>query len=711
MLLFDWQNFSYGLYIESMAKHEFTNRLIDEKSPYLLQHAHNPVDWYPWCQEAFDVAKEQDKPIFLSIGYATCHWCHVMERESFSNVHVAELLNEAFINIKVDREELPEVDSLYMDFAQTMMAGVAGWPLNVVLTPELKPFFAATYLPPDSKAGLLSVPELVEKIQNLWNSDERESVLEQSSKIVEIYENSQLLEDEQEIDQFPPIELIEDGVELLFQLADPTYGGLKGSPKFPIGYHINFMIAFSIQNNDGRALFLAEKTLDMMHRGGIYDHIGGGFSRYSTDEFWLIPHFEKMLYDNAILALSYCRGWQSMQLESFSDVCQETLTYIQRKMTHENGGFMSAEDSEVDSNEGAYYLWSIDEIKSALTKKEAELFISYYNITPMGNFHGMNVLNTPLSIKEFAKRVGKSQADIKPLINSAKEKLLTLRSKRKRPFLDDKVLTGWNGLMIHSMANGGAAFNRRDFLDAALKAAKFIKTNLWSENTLKRLWRNTPSDINGSLNDYANMIRASLTLFEVDCGTEWLAFAMELSNTLTEKFRDDETGAFFQTDGSDQNLLVRKKNFSDTAEPSGNAIHCENLLRLYQVTAHNEYKVQAEDILKAAYPYIETYPPGYIYSINNLLRFYDKKAPTIMIALNENEEGKEEIFRMIHKKYLPHRAIVWRREKEDFLFENIPFVKERKPIDGKTTVYLCYEGVCQEPLNDLGKIEEALNLR
>lgn len=682
-------------------RHFYTNRLIDEKSPYLLQHAHNPVNWYPWGDEAFKAAKDEDKPIFLSIGYATCHWCHVMERESFENVEVAQLLNKNFINIKVDREELPDVDSLYMEFAQSMMAGAAGWPLNVILTPQLQPFFAATYLPPYSSHGLMGMTDLVERISELWGSEEKSKIMDQSEKIVEIFAESVHTKGE----EIPDEEEIEATADLLYKTADPIFGGMKGAPKFPIGYQASFMLRFYSKNQDSRALFLVEKTLDMMHRGGIYDHLGGGFSRYSVDEEWLVPHFEKMLYDNAILAQSYLEAWQVTKKPLYRQVCEEILNYILRDMTHSEGGFYSAEDADSEGHEGKFYTWHYDEVMQILGD-EGKLFCQFYDITPEGNFEGKNILHTPMTLEEFASKL---QVDVKQLQKQFEEQrqmLWEVREKRVHPFKDDKILSSWNGLMIYSLAEAGQAFNEPKYLKAALKAAKFLHTNLWQNQKLLRRWRDGQAMYSAGLDEYAFLIKGLLSLFEANGGTDWLRWSMELTAILQQNFKE-EGGAFYQTDGTDQNLILRKCQFSDGAEPSGNAIHGENLLRLYQLTGEGDYLEQAEDIFKAVSEYIENYPLGYVYHVANLQRYYDELAPTIVVALNSKKEFQEELKRLIYEKFIAHRALIWHAEDVD-LEELIPFTKEQGATDDQTTLYICHEGVCERPLSDFEEMKAAL---
>ncbi len=683
---------------------KYTNRLINEKSPYLLQHAHNPVDWYPWSEEAFNAAKELDKPIFLSVGYATCHWCHVMEKESFESIDIAEMMNENFINIKVDREELPEVDALYMEFAQSMMSGAAGWPLNVILTPDLQPFFAATYLPPIARHGLMGLTELIERIDDVWNSDEREKVASQAEKIVEVFSESVHVKGE----VLPEKALIESTAELLYKLADPVWGGMKGVPKFPIGYQSNFMLREACMTNDSRALFLVERTLDMMQRGGIYDHLGRGFSRYSVDEQWLIPHFEKMLYDNALLIVSYLETWQACRRDLFKEICIDIVDYVLHEMTLSGGGFCSAEDADTEGKEGFFYTWEYQEIIKVLGEEESEFFCEFYGVTQEGNFEGRNVLHTPLRLEEFSSQKGIDPSIMKTLLDEQKRILLEAREKRRRPFKDDKVLSSWNGLMIFALAEAGRAFGEQKYIDAALKAATFIHTHMWKEGELLRRWRDGEALYRAGLDEYSFMIHGLLSLFETGQGSEWLQWAVEMADILNMKFKAP-SGAYYLTDGDDINLLLRKCQYADGAEPSGNAVHTENLMRLYQLTGNPHYLDQAEDILRAVRKFIDAYSPGYCYHMIALNHYYDRKAPTVVIALNEKEEHKSALYHALYSTFIPHKAVILRRESDEDLFRLIPSLRAQQPIEGKTTLYICREGVCDAPLTNFEQMIEVIN--
>lgn len=595
----------------------YTNRLITQKSPYLLQHAHNPVDWYPWGEEAFQIAKEQDKPIFLSIGYATCHWCHVMERETFENVEVAQLLNRICVNIKVDREELPDVDSLYMEFAQSMMGGAAGWPLNIFLTPELQPFFAATYLPPKGMHGLMGITDLLKRIEELWKEESREKIVTQAQSLVELF--SQNIHSKGE--DIPSKTLVETTVEWIYKLADPVWGGIKGAPKFPIGFQYSFLLNYYKLTQDHRALFLVDRTLEMLYRGGIYDHLGGGFSRYSVDEQWLIPHFEKMLYDNALLSQAYLEAWQVTQRPIYKEVCEETLDFVLREMTHAEGGFYSAEDADSEGQEGKFYIWSLDEVSQVLGP-DASLFCDYYGILSQGNFAGKNILHIPVPLEDFCALHHLSLDETANKLQVQKDLLWKARDKRVHPFRDDKIITSWNGLMIHTLAQAAMVFDNKSYLNAAIKAASFIKEHLWDGDSLLRRWREGQAMFSGNLDEYAYMIRAALTLFDLRMGSSWLEWAIYMTKKLENGYKE-EGGAFYQTDGTDETIIVRRCQFTDGAEPAGNGVHAENLIRLYQITEDTHYLQQAEDIFKAASEQIESYPVGYCYLVMSLMRYYD----------------------------------------------------------------------------------------
>ncbi len=687
-------------------KAKYTNRLIYEKSPYLLQHAHNPVDWYPWGEEAFEASIREQKPIFLSIGYSTCHWCHVMEKESFEDLNIATAMNEAFINVKVDREELPGVDSLYMEFAQGMIAGASGWPLNMILTPNLHPFFATTYLPPRRSHGLIGLSELIEQIKETWNSvEEREHLESQSNYILQLYAKT-LQEAKEANKSILYKEETAEAAEILFRMTDPVYGGIRGEPKFPMGYHINFLLNYSATKKDSRALFIVDRTLEMMHNGGIYDHLGGGFSRYSTDERWFLPHFEKMLYDNAILAKSYFEGWQATKKPLFKKTYHEIFHYLIREMMYPKGGFYAAEDADSEGHEGFFYTWPYQEVMQILGES-GSLFCQYYQIEKEGNFEGRNILHQKLSLEDFAKNFKLDPNELSHLLQSQREKLWEVRKLRVPPQKDTKIITAWNGLLIDALAKAANANDSYNYLEVAKKSARFIRQNLFVNQRLKRSWCDGQVSLDGVLEDYAALIKGLISLFEAHAGTDWLVWALELCKTVDALFKAPQ-GGYFQTSIDEKNIILRKCQFSDGAEPSSNSLHCENLLRIYDLTGEKQYLHQAEEILKISGHDIRNYPIGHLYQLMNLNRYQFLNRATLVIALNRSSSFKEQIAELLHTHFIPHRTILWREEDDMSLFELIPELKKQCPLNGQTTLYVCHQGHCQKPLTNLKEMQVAI---
>jgi uncharacterized protein len=675
---------------------EFTNRLIQEKSPYLQQHAHNPVDWFPWGDEAFQKARELDRPIFLSIGYSTCHWCHVMERESFCNPEIAKLLNETFINIKVDREEHPEVDSLYMGFAQVLMSGGGGWPLNVVLTPDLKPMLAVTYIPPHPTRELPGFPELVSEIKEVWDSPERQELVLQSERLVEAFAHTSNATGH----ELPTWQNIQAGLERFFQIADAVNGGLRGEPKFPLGFQAEFLLNWSQLKSDSRALFYVKLTLDMMQRGGIYDHLGGGFARYAVDEEWTIPHFEKMLYDNALLAKTYLQAWKYTKNPHYAQVTREILDYLIRDLMNPEGGFFSGEDAESEGHEGLYYTWTPAEVHEVLPGEEGELFCAYYDITTQGNFDGRNVLHVDLPGEEFAPALQMKLEDLQALLQKGRQQLLRRRQSRPRPLRDEKVLVSWNGLAIDALARAGAAFQEPRYTEAALKTAAFLEKNLWSNGHLLHRWCNGEAKFPAVLDDFAFLIKGLLSLFEEGQGVKYFEWAVALTKILERDFKEIE-GAFYLTDEKTP-LILRQCEFYDGAEPSGNAVHTENLLRLYQMTADENYLRQAEDVLKAAKHYIEKTAPAAFYHMIALLRYLDTAAPTVVVALDDKRTDQEKIQKDLASHFSAHMLTLWKTG-ADF-----PLQKDKVPLNNAATVYVCRQNRCDAPLTKLDEIAKVI---
>ncbi len=567
-----------------MKKDTARNRLAGEKSPYLLQHADNPVDWYPWGDEAFAAAREQDKPIFLSIGYSSCHWCHVMEHESFEDEAVARLLNEHFISIKVDREERPDIDNIYMKVCQAM-TGSGGWPMTVFMTPGGKPFFAGTYFPKQSKYGRPGMLELVPHMASLWKNDRKR--LEQIGEhTTDALGSHAFTGDEQKLSE----KLLTTAYSRLEASYDDVHGGFGGAPKFPTPHQLSLLLRYWDRTGDARALEIVGTTLRKMYGGGIYDHLGNGFHRYSTDPMWLVPHFEKMLYDQAMLAIAYLEAHQATGNSFYGEVAEEIFTYVLRDLASPEGAFYSAEDADSEGEEGTFYVWKKDEITEVLGEEDGKIFCERYGVTGSGNFEGKNVLH--ISSETGADEVG---------LDTMKEKLLTIRSKRPRPMLDDKILTDWNGLMIAALARGTRVTGDPAYAAAAAKAADFILGGMrTSEGRLLHRYRDGESAIPGYLDDYAFLIWGLIELYEATFDAKWLSEALVLAGGMIELFgdREDGRGGFFFTGRDAEKLIVRTKEVYDGAVPSGNSVAALELLRLGRMTGRTDLESAADALME-----------------------------------------------------------------------------------------------------------------
>ncbi|HQA48726.1 MAG TPA: thioredoxin domain-containing protein, partial [Bacillota bacterium] len=558
-----------------MAGSRKTNRLIHEKSPYLLQHAHNPVDWYPWGEEAFEKAKLEDKPIFLSIGYSTCHWCHVMERESFEDEEVAKVLNDYYVSIKVDREERPDIDSIYMSVCQAV-TGQGGWPLTIIMTPDEKPFFAGTYFPKSGKYGYPGLVELLLRIKDAWDT-ERDRLVETGSNITEAIKNSPRRIDGEKLGQ----ETAERALRGFRNSFDEVYGGFGGAPKFPTPHNLYFLLRYWKASGNGTALIMVEKTLESMYKGGLFDHIGFGFSRYSTDGKWLVPHFEKMLYDNALLAYAYTEAYQATGKDIYKDIARKIFTYVLRDMTSTGGGFYSAEDADSEGEEGKFYLWQPEEVKEAAGEEDGKLFCDWYGISPAGNFEGKsipNLIGRDLGILYEDKALARR-------LDGVREKLFMYREKRIRPHRDDKILTSWNGLMIAALALGGRAFHSDEYIKAAEAAYGFIQRNLVrGDGRLLARYRDGESAFPAYLDDYAFLVWGLIELYRATFKTGYLKRALELNRDMLDLFWDEREGGLFLYGEDSEQLIMRPKEVYDGALPSGNSVALYNMLRLSRMT-------------------------------------------------------------------------------------------------------------------------------
>ena len=591
------------------------NRLINEKSPYLLQHAYNPVNWYPWCEEAFEKAEKENKPIFLSIGYSTCHWCHVMERESFEDNEVANVLNENFISIKVDREERPDIDTIYMDTCQ-LLTGHGGWPLTIFALPNKKPFYAGTYFPKEDTQYMNGLITLLNKIIGIWENS-KDKVLESANEIVKtlhyMTEFGEVKTDNSNKVNVKS-EFLKDAFYTFKSSFDSKYGGFGDKPKFPTPHNLWFLLEYYKATNDTEALNMVEITLDAMYAGGIYDHIGFGFSRYSTDRFWLVPHFEKMLYDNALLAILYSKAYEITKKEKYKSVANEIFTYLLRDMHDEKGGFYSAEDADSEGIEGKFYVWSLDEIYQVLGKDDGDKFASYFNITEKGNFEGFNIPNL----------INKTLPEDTEFINRCKQKLFNYRNKRIHPYKDDKILTSWNGLAIAAFALGGRILHNNEYTLAAESALEFIYKNLFSEDgKLLARYREGEAKIYGYVDDYAFLTWALLELYEDTNKEIFLGRAIDLTSDFVKYFWDDEKDGFFLYGSHGEQLITRPKKIYDGAIPSGNSVAALNFLKLYKFTSNMEYLNKAGTIFDSFSNEVSQHPSAYCFLLLSMI-FYEK---------------------------------------------------------------------------------------
>ena len=711
---------------------QFTNQLSKEKSPYLLQHQHNPVDWMPWGPAAFEKAKTENKPIFLSIGYSTCHWCHVMAHESFEDEATAKYMNEHFICIKVDREERPDVDKVYMTFVQAT-TGSGGWPMSVWLTPELKPFLGGTYFPPQDRGGRPSFRNVLARIADGWKND-REGIVKHGDEVAR--QLSSTAAGEAATADKPGRASLYGGLNQLGKRFDEKEGGFGGAPKFPQPSIINFLLRMSVRHGLGatpeseeRDRQLARKmalfTLEKMAAGGMHDHVGGGFHRYSVDNFWHIPHFEKMLYDQAQLARAYVDAFQLTHDARWEKVARDVLDYVLRDMTDKGGGFHSAEDADSllehgkpEHGEGAFYVWTKAEIEQLLGG-EAALFIRYYGVEPDGNapagsdpmkeFTGKNTLIQRLDVPAAATLFKKSEAEIERSLAASRQKLFEVRAKRPKPHLDDKIIVAWNGMMISAFARAAQVFDDPRYLAAAQGSAKFIKSNLWRDGALIRSFRQGPSTIAAFADDYAALIAGLLDLYEADFDVQWIEWATELQAKMDERFLDKEHGGYFQTSPSASDILFRTKEDYDGAEPAPGSIAAMNLLRLAQLTDSKELRDRAEKTIASAANQLAQLPSA----MTQMLCAVDSslaKPRQIVIAGKPGAEDTRALLREVRSVYSPGQIVLLAdgAAGQEWLGKKLEFIRDVKSMEGKATAYVCENFTCQEPVTEPAKLRDLL---
>ena len=668
-----------------MSKTKFSNRLTNETSPYLLQHAHNPVDWFAWGEEAFEKARSEDKPVLISIGYSACHWCHVMEGESFEDEATAAIMNEHFVNIKIDLEERPDVDQIYMQFVQ-MTAGSGGYPLNVFITPDKLPFFGGTYFPPVSRYNLPSFRQILSSIADAWRNN-RDELLHSANEItgemqrvgLPTFEASGL-----SLDQL-------DAAFLNFTRSfDSVNGGFGGAPKFPPPMSLEFLLRYYHRKNDKNALEMVEKTCREMARGGIYDQLGGGFHRYTVDAIWLVPHFEKMLYDNAQLTRIYLHLFQTTKNEFYKRVAVETLEYIKREMLDERGGFYTAQDADSEGVEGKFFVWQSEEVAKILGAEEARIFSFHYDVTELGNFEEKNILNVKNSLEVSAKQLKISENKLQEILERGKKLLFEEREKRIKPFRDEKVITAWNGLMLATFAEASAILQSEDYLVIARKNADFTLENLQKDGYLLRTWKDGQAKLNGYLEDYANFTDGLLEIFQVSGEMKYFDEAVRLADLMIAEFWDEGAGGFFFTANNHEKLLMRSKEFYDNATPSGNSAAADVLLKLAKLTGDEKYERYAVTVLRLVAPQIKRYAQAFG-RVLSAMEFHLNPIKEIVIL---GEKGNE-LERKVWREYLPNKIVVLAEGRSE---TSIPLLRERQMTDGKPTAYVCENFVCQKPV-------------
>ena len=688
--------------VEKMIKNN-QNRLADSDSPYLLQHASNPVDWYPWSEEAFSMAKKTNKPIFLSIGYSTCHWCHVMEHESFEDSSVAKLMNESFINIKVDREEMPEIDHLYMSVCQAM-TGQGGWPLTIVMTPDKEPFFSGTYFPKNGTGNRPGMLELIPAINNAWNTKQNE-IQNTINQIKDYLKKTNSSPIQGKWDK----EIISKAYSAYYKIFDNDNGGFGSSPKFPSPHNLMFLIKFSRSNMNTDALEMVIKTLDKIRNGGIFDHIGYGFHRYSTDENWLVPHFEKMLYDQAMLSMAYLEAYQVTKQNKYAKVAEEIFTYVLRDMTDRNGGFYSAEDADSEGEEGKFYTWSTSQFLDILGEKDGKIMKKVYNFNDDGNFfdevthktNGFNIPHLSNSIPNLSSEIGIPVARLEKIIEKNRKILFNHRKKRIHPLKDDKILTDWNGLMIAALAYGGSVLNNINYTNAAEKSAKFILENLKdNKGRLLKRYRNGNANFAPHIDDYSFMVWGLLNLYEATYKSQYLKEAIKLSDIMVNDFWDDNGGGFFIGANKSEKLIIRAKDSYDGAIPSGNSVAVMNLNRISHFTGNNNWSELADKTLRSFTESSKKAPTGFGHMISAYMSTINKSKEIVVVGKSDQIKTKE-ILKKIHSLYIPNRVIIFKNMNEKNDIEQIAsWTKTYSMLDSSATIYVCENFSCKLPTND-----------
>jgi uncharacterized protein YyaL (SSP411 family) len=683
-----------------MTEERIPNRLSQETSPYLLQHAYNPVDWYAWGEEALEAARVEDKPIFLSVGYSACHWCHVMERESFEDESTAALMNDLFISIKVDREERPDLDAIYMEAVQAM-TGQGGWPMSVFLTPGGQPFYGGTYFPPEPRYGMPSFKQVLESVAAAYR-ERRQQVDQQAQNLTEALSRAAVLESD--VDNVST-SVLDDALWQLEQSFDDAHGGFGSQPKFPQPMILDFVQTQYLRTGELDTLYMAERTLEQMAIGGIYDQLGGGFHRYSVDAVWLVPHFEKMLYDNAQLLRTYLHAWQITGRPLYRQVTEETIDYVLREMTSPYGGFYSTQDADSEGEEGKFFVWTPAEIEELLDPQAAGVFETYYGVSDRGNFEGKNILYVSRSEEQVAERFGLEPGTVAQMLAGARETLFARRQQRVVPARDEKILTEWNGLMVHALAECGVVLDRTDALEAARSAANFILDEMSQQDgKLLRSYKDGRARLNAYLEDYASFIRALIALYEADFDLRWLAEASRLTQIMFDQFHDEERGGFYQTGIDHEQLVVRRKDYIDNAIPSGNSLAAESLIRLANLLGNDEYRKEAASIVLTVQELMGRQPAGF----GRMLMNQDAllaRSTEIAIVGDPDLAETQALLRAVRRRYHPNAVVALKRPGEE---NPLPVLEGRSLVDGKPAAYVCENYACKLPVTEPDALAEQL---
>ncbi len=697
----------------------FTNRLAKETSPYLLQHAHNPVDWYPWGEEAFAKAKAENKPILLSVGYSACHWCHVMEHESFEDEKIAALMNDLFVNIKVDREERPDVDEIYMHAVQ-MLTGRGGWPMTMFLTPDAEPFYGGTYFPPVDRHNLPAFPRVLLGVAQAYR-DKPDEVAKSTRQILD---NLDKLSQRRETERPLQIETVQNAAAQLAEQVDHTHGGLGGAPKFPNTAVFSLFLRQLHTNRNSHYLEMTSHTLRKMAEGGVYDHLGGGFHRYSVDERWLVPHFEKMLYDNALLTRLYLEAYQATQDPFFRGVVEEILAYVEREMLSPEGGFYSTQDADSEGVEGKFFVWDQEQIVEVLGEEVGEIVCRYYDVTDVGNFEGHNILHPSLELDQLARLFGREVDEVGQLIATAKQRLFNVREDRIKPGRDEKILTCWNGLMLSGFAEAARVLDNPHYLDIARRNAAFILTKLSEKvndddqplgkrssstfnGRLLRSYKDGQAKFNAYLDDYAAFTCGLLDLYEATSEPDYLDRAVALSRVLLERFWDTEQGGFFFTSDDHERLISRSKSAFDGSIPSGNSLATLALLRLFSLTERQDYLDKAEQTLRLFYDDMERSPFGFS-QLLGVLDFHLQRPKQIVLVGDASAPETRQLLARINALYLPNKTVACLDPQSLADGKGPAALTGKVQVDGKLTTYVCHNFTCSPPATDWGSLKALL---